>query len=202
MRTKLMQLGTAAALAALLASPALAQTGTNGNRDTMHSTTSGNPAEQGHMGARDEVRASKLIGSTVYNEQNQSVGSLDDILMTHDQKQPVQAVISVGGFLGIGSKLVEVPYDRLKLEDGNKVVMPNASRDELKSMQSFSYNALDNRGTTNVSTSSDSSNNGNVNGARTGSTSYGTTTGSTATGAGMGTNSGAGTTTPSHDTNR
>lgn len=198
MRTKLMQLSTAAAFAALLATPALAQTssstatpraGSNDTTLTRDPNTNANAADNGHMGARDEVRVSKLVGSTVYNEQNQSVGTLDDILMTHDQKQPVQAVISVGGFLGIGSKLVEVPYDRLQLEANNKVVMPNASRDELKNMPSFSYNALDNRGTTNASNSDNNNpNNPNANpGARTGN--YSTTTG-----AGMGTTSGAGTT--------
>jgi sporulation protein YlmC with PRC-barrel domain len=86
-----------------------------------------------------DLRASKLIGSTVYNDQNQSVGTLDDILMSKD-KQPDRAVVSVGGFLGVGSKLVEVPYDQLQFQDGNKVVIPGASKDKLNGMPSFSYN--------------------------------------------------------------
>ena len=56
--------------------------------------------------------------------------------------------------VGIGSKLVEVPYARLQFEAGNKVVMPNATRDELNNMASFSYNALEHSGTTNASDSS------------------------------------------------
>jgi sporulation protein YlmC with PRC-barrel domain len=123
-----------------------------------------------NAGKSDEVRASKLVGSTVYNDQNQSVGTVDDILLAHDSKQPDRAIISVGGFLGIGSKLVEVNYDRLKLEANNKVVMPNATKDELKGMKDFSYNTLAHSGTTNASSSSTSSGTGSSTGVGTTST--------------------------------
>ncbi len=140
-------------------------------------------AQSNDAGRRDEVRSSKLVGSTVYNDQNQTVGTVDDILLTHDTKRPVQAVISVGGFLGIGSKLVTVDYDRLKLEAGNKVVMPNATRDDLKGMQDFSYSTLDHSGATNVSTDRSSG------APATNSTATGASTGAP-TGAGAGTASG------------
>jgi len=123
-----------------------------------------------NAGKSDEVRASKLVGATVYNDQNQSVGTVDDILLAHDSKQPDRAVISVGGFLGIGSKLVEVSYDRLKLEANNKVVMPNATKDELKGMKDFSYNTLAHSGTTNASSSSTTSTTGTSSGVGTTST--------------------------------
>jgi sporulation protein YlmC with PRC-barrel domain len=123
-----------------------------------------------NAGKSDEVRASKLVGATVYNDQNQSVGTVDDILLAHDSKQPDRAIISVGGFLGIGSKLVEVSYDRLKLEANNKVVMPNATKDELKGMKDFSYNTLAHSGTTNASSSSTTSSTGTSSGVGTTST--------------------------------
>src|SRR5579863_3369860 len=59
--------------------------------------------------ARNGRRASKLIGSGVFNDQNQQIGSIDDLIVAPDAKVTI-AVISVGGFLGIGSKLVAVPY--------------------------------------------------------------------------------------------
>ena len=203
MKTKLMRLGAATAIAALMASPAFAQSNNNADKngannptsaatnnadntkaDTNNATSKAAEATTPAAGGTDEVRASKLVGSTVYNQENQTVGTLDDILLTHDTKQPVQAIISVGGFLGIGSKLVEVGYDQLKLDENNKVVMPNASRDELKKMQTFSYNTLAHSGTTNASGST--------------ATTTGTppSTATTATGAGMGTTSGAGTAPP------
>jgi hypothetical protein len=47
-------------------------------------------------------------------------------------------VISVGGFLGMGSKWVSVPFDQLKVQD-NKVVMPGATKASLESMPGYSY---------------------------------------------------------------
>jgi len=58
-------------------------------------------------------RASKVVGLNVYNEQNENVGSINDLLM--DKSGSVKAaVISVGGFLGMGAHLVAVPYDKIK----------------------------------------------------------------------------------------
>ena len=90
-----------------------------------------------------QVRASKVIGSSVFNDHNQKIGSIDDILMGKDN-QPATAIISVGGFLGLGSKLVSVPYDKLEFGDtsnnhGNQVVMPGASRSELTRMPAYRY---------------------------------------------------------------
>jgi sporulation protein YlmC with PRC-barrel domain len=179
MRTKLMQLGTAAAIATLVAVPSFAQTSTSptnsspttSSTGTMHNgSTTTSSTSMDNAGKSDEVRASKLVGSTVYNDQNQSVGTVDDILLAHDSKQPDRAIISVGGFLGIGSKLVEVNYDRLKLEANNKVVMPNATKDELKGMKDFSYNTLAHSGTTNASSSSTTSSTGTSSGVGTTST--------------------------------
>jgi len=49
-------------------------------------------------------RASKVIGSSVVNDANESIGSIDDLLVSQDGKETF-AVLSVGGFLGLGSKL-------------------------------------------------------------------------------------------------
>jgi len=87
------------------------------------------------------LRISKLIGSAVYNDQNQKVGSVDDLIMK-DGNRIVMAVVSVGGFLGIGNKLVAIPYDQLHLEtnkDETKVAMPGASKDALNAMPTFTY---------------------------------------------------------------
>ena len=60
-------------------------------------------------------RTGKLVGATVYNSKGDSVGTIDDLLMGDDGKI-TQVVISTGGLLGIGGKLVSVPYDQIKLE--------------------------------------------------------------------------------------
>lgn len=85
-------------------------------------------------------RASKLIGTGVTNDKNESIGSLDDLVI--DNKQVLFAVLQVGGFLGLGKHLVAVPYDSLQIsEDGKKVALPGASKDELKKLSEFKYQA-------------------------------------------------------------
>ncbi|MGH7077855.1 MAG: PRC-barrel domain-containing protein [Acetobacteraceae bacterium] len=62
-----------------------------------------------------EWRASKLVGATVYNDSGDNIGSIDDLLVNNSGKIDT-AIVSVGGFLGIGSKLVAVPFDKFKFE--------------------------------------------------------------------------------------
>jgi hypothetical protein len=78
-----------------------------------------------------------VIGSTVVNSANETVGKVDDIIVAKDGKAPF-AVISVGGFLGMGNKLVVLPYEQLQT-DGNKVMLPGATKDALKNLPEFKY---------------------------------------------------------------
>jgi hypothetical protein len=58
-------------------------------------------------------RTSKVVGLNVYNDQNQNVGSINDLL-TDKSGSIKAAVISVGGFLGMGSRYVAIPFEKLK----------------------------------------------------------------------------------------
>ena len=58
-------------------------------------------------------RGSELVGATVYNDRGADIGTVNDLLVSGDGTVS-NAVLSVGGFLGIGSKLVEVPFKNLK----------------------------------------------------------------------------------------
>jgi hypothetical protein len=89
---------------------------------------------------RSGRRASKVIGSAVYNENNESIGEIDDILIPPGGSAPV-AVISVGGFLGIGAKLVAVPYDRLNMaaNSNGRWTLAGATKDSLGSLPTFTY---------------------------------------------------------------
>ena len=99
---------------ALLASVAFAQspsspsdTTKNSPTTTMSDTSSSPSSFQGNW------RASKLVGLSVYNEKNESVGSISDML-TDKNGKIVAVVIGVGGFLGVGEHLVAVPFDKVK----------------------------------------------------------------------------------------
>jgi sporulation protein YlmC with PRC-barrel domain len=92
-----------------------------------------NVVEQGY-------RMSKLIGRSVINDKNEKIGSLDDVIADKNNKQLAFAVLQVGGFLGVGGRLVAVPYDNLVIDDnGNKITLPGASKDELKKLSEFRY---------------------------------------------------------------
>ena len=82
-------------------------------------------------------RVSKVLGATVLNEANEKVGTIDDLIVTPTSKVPY-AVLSVGGFLGMGTRLVVVPYDTMKTGDKN-MVLPGATRDSLKVLPEFNY---------------------------------------------------------------
>jgi hypothetical protein len=83
-------------------------------------------------------RTSKVVGSTVVNEANETVGTIDDLIVTPSEKVPF-AVLSVGGFLGMGSKYVVVPFSSLQVKD-KQMVLPGATKDSLKALPEFKYN--------------------------------------------------------------
>jgi hypothetical protein len=82
-------------------------------------------------------RASKVVGSVVLNDANETIGKIDDLLVTRDGKEPY-AVLSIGGFLGMGTHMVVVRYDSLKFTD-NKIVLPGGSKDGLRMLPAFVY---------------------------------------------------------------
>jgi hypothetical protein len=82
-------------------------------------------------------RASKVIGSSVVNDANETIGKIDDLLVTRDGKEPY-VVLSVGGFLGMGTRMVVIRYDSLKFAD-NKIMLPGGTKDGLKMLPAFQY---------------------------------------------------------------
>src|SRR3979490_3629112 len=85
-------------------------------------------------------RMSKLIGSTVINDKSEKIGTVDDVVADKDKKQLSFAVLQGGGFLGLGGRLVAVPYDSLVIDhNGQKITLPGGSKDELKKLSEFNY---------------------------------------------------------------
>jgi sporulation protein YlmC with PRC-barrel domain len=94
---------------ALLTSVAFAQTPTTtGDRPaTAAATTASDTSFQGTW------RTSKMVGLSVYNDANESIGSVNELLA--DKSGNIKAVvIGVGGFLGVGEHLVAVAFDKVK----------------------------------------------------------------------------------------
>jgi sporulation protein YlmC with PRC-barrel domain len=104
---------------ALLATVAFAQSPSSPSDSTKMSP----PAKSDTASTSDSTssfhgnwRASKIVGLSVYNDKNESVGSINDML-TDKNGKIVAVVIGVGGFLGVGEHLVAVPFEKVKFSD-------------------------------------------------------------------------------------
>jgi sporulation protein YlmC with PRC-barrel domain len=82
-------------------------------------------------------RASKLIGAPVYNEQEERIGSIDDLIISPDRAVSF-AVVSVGGFLGLGGRLVAIPVEQLR-EEKDRLILPGATKEALPKLPEFKY---------------------------------------------------------------
>jgi sporulation protein YlmC with PRC-barrel domain len=93
---------------ALFATVAFAQTSTT-TTDRANMT----PAAASGLSLQGDWRTSKVVGLSVYNDNNENVGSINDLL-TDRNGNIKAAVISAGGVLGVGAHLVAVPFDKVK----------------------------------------------------------------------------------------
>lgn len=87
--------------------------------------------------SRSLVAASKVNGTTVYNASGQQLGTIDDIMIDKVSGRAIYAVMSFGGFLGIGDSYHPLPWAALKYnpEIGGYVI--NLDKDKLKNAPAF-----------------------------------------------------------------
>lgn len=78
-----------------------------------------------------------LMGKTIYNEANQKVGKVDDLIISPD-KNLSYVIVGAGGFVGIGRHDVAIPVTQIE-DRGGKLVMPGATKDMIKAMPVFNY---------------------------------------------------------------
>jgi sporulation protein YlmC with PRC-barrel domain len=82
-------------------------------------------------------RTTKIVGGEVVNEADEKIGRIDDLIVTENERVPF-AIVSVGGFLGVGNKLIAVPFDAIEMGE-KKMVLRGANKDALKSLPEFKY---------------------------------------------------------------
>jgi len=82
-------------------------------------------------------RATKVIGSAVQNDAGDKIGTVDDLIVTRNDRV-MYAVLSVGGFLGVGDKLVAVPFASLQFAPDH-TLLAGATKESLKSLPKFTY---------------------------------------------------------------
>jgi sporulation protein YlmC with PRC-barrel domain len=78
-----------------------------------------------------------ILGQHVYNDKNERIGTVDDLIVTPD-KAVSYAIVNAGGFLGVAKHYVAIPVSQFKLVD-KKLVLPGATKDALKASPEFQY---------------------------------------------------------------
>ena len=78
-----------------------------------------------------------ILGKAVYNDKNEKIGTIDDLIITPDRSVSY-AIIGAGGFLGIGKHDVAIPMSQLK-EEKDRFILPGATKEALKAMPKFEY---------------------------------------------------------------
>lgn len=81
-------------------------------------------------------RASQLIGHPIYNDHNEQIGKIDDLVVGRDKV--LFAILGVGGFLGLGQHLIVAPYTRLQINN-DRIVLPGATKAALLKLPEFHY---------------------------------------------------------------
>jgi sporulation protein YlmC with PRC-barrel domain len=79
----------------------------------------------------------QVLGQPVYNEQNQRVGTIDDLVIAPGSAVSF-VIIGAGGFVGLGRHDVLIPVEQLKQQD-NKFVLPGATKEAIKALPKFEY---------------------------------------------------------------
>ena len=82
-------------------------------------------------------RASKLAGTSVYNRDKDKIGTIDDLIVSPSDHTAF-AILSVGGFLGMGKHYVAVPFSDLQIT-AKQVTMPEATKSSLEALPEFKY---------------------------------------------------------------
>lgn len=81
--------------------------------------------------------ADTLVGNDVCNQQDENLGEIKDIMLDINSGRICYAVLSFGGFMGMGTKLFAVPWSALKLDTNNKRFVLNVEKDRLSLAPGF-----------------------------------------------------------------
>ena len=84
----------------------------------------------------------KIMGKAVYNDKNEKIGVVDDLIVAPDRSLSY-AIVGVGGFIGMGKHDVAIPVSQFKAEkdknNKDKIVLAGATKDALKALPKFEY---------------------------------------------------------------
>ena len=105
--------------------------------------TSGQTMDQAVDETHELISSRKVDGTSVYNANGDSLGSIHDIMIDKRTGQVAYAVMSFGGFLGIGEKFHPLPWNVLTYDEGKGGYSVNLSEDKLRNGPTYSETELD-----------------------------------------------------------
>ena len=87
------------------------------------------------------VSASKIIGEAVINRQNESLGKIDELVIDAEEGRLAYAVLSFGGFIGVGDKLFAVPWTAFEFSNTENKLILNVDKEKLEAAPGFDKDA-------------------------------------------------------------
>ncbi len=92
---------------------------------------------KGTRNVKHVMSASTLIGDTVVNARGEDLGKVEEIMLHIDSGKIAYAVLSFGGFIGIGDKLFAIPWEALTLDEDNHRFILNVDKERLERAPGF-----------------------------------------------------------------
>lgn len=83
------------------------------------------------------LSAGTLIGDNVRNYEGEDLGKLEEIMIDLDEGRVAYAVLSFGGFLGMGNKLFAIPWEALTVDTENEEIVLNVQKEVLENAPGF-----------------------------------------------------------------
>jgi hypothetical protein len=87
------------------------------------------------------VSASKIIGESVINRQNETLGKIHELVIDATDGRMAYAVLSFGGFMGMGNKLFALPWKAFAFAAAENKLVLNVDKEKLKAAPGFDGNA-------------------------------------------------------------
>lgn len=81
-----------------------------------------------------------VIGDDVVNRAGESLGKIEDLMLDLEKGRVAYAVLSFGGFMGMGEKLFAIPFEALKLDDSREHFTLDVDKAKLKNAPGFDKN--------------------------------------------------------------
>lgn len=83
------------------------------------------------------ISASRVNGTTVYNTAGENIGKIYDVMIDKTSGNVAYAVISFGGFLGMGNNYYPVPWTVLKYDTGLQGYAVNLTKEQLEGAPNY-----------------------------------------------------------------